>query len=219
MTMRNATRITVSTFGFLAGVAGIEHGVGEVLQGNIALDSLVFESWAGSELFRVLAGEPAMSLISNLLVSGIASILVSLLFIVWVVWFIERKHAALVLLGLSILLLLVGGGFGPPLLGVILSAAATRINAPLRWWRAHGLRRSLAALWPWSLGAALIAWLLLFPGFIILDALVGMSDFEAVVFADMAAAFGLLFLTIAAAFARDSERGTAGAGAPALQRI
>ena len=72
--MKNATRVTVSTFGVLAGIAGIEHGIGELLQGNVAPNGLVIESWAGSELFRILAGEPAMTLIPNLLASGIRSV-------------------------------------------------------------------------------------------------------------------------------------------------
>jgi len=33
---RSATRITVSTFGAVMGLEGIEHGIGEVLQGNAA---------------------------------------------------------------------------------------------------------------------------------------------------------------------------------------
>jgi hypothetical protein len=40
--------ITVSTFGALAGLAGIEHGIGEVLQGNIAPEGPVVLSWPGS---------------------------------------------------------------------------------------------------------------------------------------------------------------------------
>ncbi|MBE0447988.1 MAG: hypothetical protein IBX64_07820 [Actinobacteria bacterium] len=40
--MRNATRITVSTFGAIAGFSGIVHGIGEVLQGNRAPEGIVF---------------------------------------------------------------------------------------------------------------------------------------------------------------------------------
>ena len=38
--MRNATKVTVSTFGALAGLAGLEHGIGETLQGNRAPDGV-----------------------------------------------------------------------------------------------------------------------------------------------------------------------------------
>ncbi len=33
--MNSVTRVTVSTFGSIAVLAGIEHGIGEVLQGNV----------------------------------------------------------------------------------------------------------------------------------------------------------------------------------------
>jgi len=218
--MRSATRITVSTFGTIAAIAGIEHGIGEVLQGDVAPPGMVFESWAGSELFQILAGEPAMTLVPNLLASGILTILVSLIVLVWAIWFVERKYGGLVLIGLSIALLLVGGGFGPPLLGMILGAAATRIGRPLAWWRAHLPPlwvRFLAALWPWGLGAALVAWFFLFPGSIILDSFANLGTLDTVVYFDMVAAFVLLLLTLFTSFARDIEHSRAPAGEPELR--
>lgn len=209
--MRNATRVTASTFGALAAMAGLEHGVGEVLQGNIAPPGSVFESWAGSELFRILSGEPALTIIPNLLVSGILTILLSLIFLAWALLFVERKHGGLVLIGLSLVLLLVGGGFGPPLLGIIVGLTATRIYAPLRWWRARlggGSRRLLASLWRWSLGGALIAWLYLFPGSILLGAFTGVSEDGLAISVAIAilAAFTLLLLTIITGFAHDIQQ-------------
>jgi hypothetical protein len=52
----NATRLTVSTFGAIAALAGIEHGIGEVLQGNKAPEGIMILSWPDSELFEILAG-------------------------------------------------------------------------------------------------------------------------------------------------------------------
>lgn len=66
-----------------------------------------------------------MTLVPNLLASGLLTILVSLGLILWSVLFPHRRGSGPVLLGLSVLLLLVGGGFGPPLLGSILAAFAT----------------------------------------------------------------------------------------------
>ncbi len=155
--MRNATRVTVSTFGALAGLAGIEHGVGEVLQGNVAPDGVMILSWPDSELFHILAGEPAMTIVPNLLATGILAILVSLIFLAWATMFVQREHGGPVLILLFVVMVLVGGGFGPPLLGIIVGIAATRINAPLAWWRAHltgGSRRLLVNLWSWSLSLA-----------------------------------------------------------------
>jgi hypothetical protein len=76
--MRNATRVTVSTFGALAALAGLEHGIGEILQGTIAPDGLMILSWPKSALFRILGGEPAMAIVPNLLVSGFLTVLFSL---------------------------------------------------------------------------------------------------------------------------------------------
>jgi hypothetical protein len=182
--MRNAMRITVSTFGALAGLAGIEHGIGEVLQGNTAPERVIILSWPESEWFNILAGEPAMTLVPSLFMTGILAILVSLVFLAWAVMFAQRKHGGLVLILLSGLMLIVGGGFGPPILGVIVSIAATGINAPLMWWRtrlSEGPRRFLAKVWPWSYVAGIIAWLLVMPGTILLDYFFGVSDLDFIV--------------------------------------
>jgi hypothetical protein len=207
--MRNATSVTVSTFGALA---GIEHGIGEVLQGNVAPEGVMILSWPDSEMFEILSGEPAMTFVPNLLVTGILAILISLILLVWVTMFVERKHGGLVLILLSVVMLLVGGGFGPPILGIILGVAATRINAPLSWWRTHlysGSRRFLARVWPWSYVAGIFAWLLLLPGTVLLDYLFGVSDLDAIVpilTFIVLSAFGLLLLTIFTGFAYDVQR-------------
>jgi len=122
--------------------------------------------------------------------------------------FAHRRHGGLVMVLLSVAMLLVGGGFGPPLLGTILAVPASKINAPLTWWRARlsdGARRALAALWPWLLAIALTAWLLLFPGTNIAAYYYGVDD-AGLVAAIILAAFGTLFLTILTALARDAER-------------
>ncbi len=202
----SAIRVTVSAFGTLAGLAGIEHGAGEILQGNVAPGGLMILSWPESKVFRILGGEPAMTIVPNLLVTGILAIILSLVFLVWTLGFVQRKHSGLVLILLSVAMLLCGGGFGPPLLGIIVGSAATRINAPCNWWRAHlpaGLRRFLGKLWPWSFTAALIAWLLLLPGSVILDYFFGVND-PNLICGFIFSAFGFLLLTIIAGFARDT---------------
>ena len=204
--MRNATQVTVSTFGALAGLMAIEHGIGETFQGNAAPDGMMILSWPDSELFRILGGEPAMTIIPNLLVTGILAILFSLVFLVWAITFVQRKNGGLVLILLSIVMLLVGGGFGPPVLGIIVGVAATSINAPLTWWRTHlpaGLRRFLGKLWPWSFAACVIAWLCLFPGSILLDYFFGVNN-PNLIYTFVFSSFGFLLLTIVAGLAHDS---------------
>lgn len=209
--MRSATRVTVATFGTLAGLAGIEHGVGEILQGDRAPDGLVIQSWPDVEFFRILSGEPALTIVPNLRLTGILAIGVSLLFLLWTTLFVQRKHGGLVLLLLSMILLLVGGGFGPPLLGISLGLAATRIEAPLTWWRAllsRDLQRRLSAAWPWSLAAGVLAWLFLMPGSLLLHAFVGVAHPDRMITIAMLAAFSLLPMTIVTGLAYDLQRQT-----------
>ena len=107
---------------------------------------------------------------------------------------------------LSIILLLVGGGFGPPLLGIILGVAALGINARFPWWRAHlphSAQHALSAACPWSFGAALIAWLLVLPGSMLLDIFFGID--ERALYTFIIAACSLLLLTITTGFVRDMQ--------------
>jgi len=102
-----------------------------------------------------------LTIIPNFFVTGILAIIVGLLVTIWAGAFIDRKHGAWVLILLSITLWLVGGGFAPIFMSILASATATRINKPLKWWRAHlpiNLQGFLAKLWPWSI----IAFVLLF---------------------------------------------------------
>lgn len=48
--MRHATAIVVSTFGVLVGLAGLEHGAGEILQGHIV--AYLSARWLGTATVR-----------------------------------------------------------------------------------------------------------------------------------------------------------------------
>jgi len=205
--MNKSLRVIISTFGAIIGLMGFEHGLGETLQGNVIPSGLMIPSWPDSAFFNVLAGEPAMTIIPNLLITGILAILVSLVYTVWAVLFVQCKHGGLVLILLSILMLPVGGGIFPPILGLLIGAGATRINAPLTWWRIHlspGLRDFLQKLWPWFFSACLLAWLSMFPGVPVLDYFFGVSDTN-LIFIILACMFGFLILAGIAGFARDSQ--------------
>ena len=218
--MNRATWRMVSTFGVLAGLVGIEHGLGAVLQGNTAPDSVVILSWPDSPFFDILAGEPAMTLIPNLLITGILAIVVSAIFAVWAALYVQRKNGGLILLLLSVIMLLVGGGFGPPLLGIVLGVTGTRIHAPLTWWRtrlAFGTRRFLSNLWPWAFGVCFIAWLALFPGISLFDYFVGVAD-PYIMNTLASVAFGSLLVTIFLGFARDADQQTDSAPLPTPRR-
>jgi hypothetical protein len=206
--MHSATRLTIGTFGVIAGLAAIEHGVGEIAQGNRAPGGIMFLSWPDSPAFRIVNGEPAMTIVPNLLLTGILAIVVALIFMVWATVFVQRAHGGLILIALALLLLLAGGGFGPPLLGIILGLAATRINPrPARLGAAHtrGPRHALSQVWPWALGAGVVAWLLVIPGSMLIDYGLGLTIPDLAMYTLIISAFGLLLLAIVTAFARDGD--------------
>jgi hypothetical protein len=205
--IKNATEVVVSVFGIMLGLAGIEHGIGEILQGNIVPSGILIKSWGESKLFSILAGEPAMTIIPNLLITGVLAIIVSISIMIWAVAFVQRKNGGLVLILLSILLLLVGGGFGPPLIGIIVGAAGTRINAQLPWWRKHisvNTRRLLSKFWLCFLIASLLSYFYLFPVSIILWHLFGVYH-PNIILGVSSFAFVTLLMAVFSGFARDID--------------
>jgi hypothetical protein len=209
--MSSARTTNVAVLAAIAALAGVEHGIGEMLQGSIAPASLVFQSWPKSDFFRVLAGEPAMTIVPNLLVSGILAIIVSLTFLAWATAFVRRRNAGLALILLSVVNLLVGGGIAPLALGIVVGAAAMKIGSPLTRWRRYvppRLGRSFAALWPWSIAGCLLAWLILFPGLSVIAHFVAVDGpiFIPIIFL---CALVLLVSSILSGFAYDIEHGTA----------
>ena len=206
--MRNATKIFTSTFGVIMALAGLEHGIGEVLQGNVAPGGVMILSWPESAFFHSLAGEPAMTIIPSLLLTGILATFFSLLLLVWSLLFVQRRNGGLIMILLCIAMLLAGGGMFPPILGIIIGAVGTRINAPLPWWRERlprGPRHFLASLWPYSYTACISSWFALVPGIPILSHFFRVDNPIILLFI-LFFALGSLLLTIFTGFAYDSER-------------
>jgi len=166
-----ASRIVASVFGVLAGLGGITHGIGEVLQGNVAPSGIIIESWTQGPIAAYMGGEPGMTVVPNLLITGVLGIVVSAAVVVWAAGFVQRRHGGWILLLLAVGMMLFGGGFGPPIIGILAGVAGTRIAAPLTWWRTRlpvNLRRFLATLWPWLFAVAAINGLVLFVGSVVL---------------------------------------------------
>lgn len=157
--MRKATRSVAATFGVLAGIAGLGHGVTEILQGNVRPASFMFASIGAPCIPEKAwhACEPAMTLLPNLLLAGSLTVFISLLVILWSAAFIHRRNGGSLLILLSVVLLLVGGGVFPPLIGIAGGIAGTRVNKPVGDKPAGGLARFASRLWPWPL-AMLVAW-------------------------------------------------------------
>jgi len=140
-------------FGAFAGLAGIEHGWFELQQGNVPPPGLMFPSlgppcdpeavWHNCE--------PAITLLPSLQMAGIVSIILGALTVVWAMVLIGRWYGGPVLALLSILLLALGGGVVPPVIGLLGGLVA--IRSPAMVTGRAGVRRAAAALWPWSLVA------------------------------------------------------------------
>ena len=206
--MKNATRVFASTFGAIFALAGIEHGIGEIFQGNVAPSGIMILSWPESAFFRSLGGEPAMTIIPNLLITGILAIFISTILLVWATLFVQRKNGGLIMMLLSIAMLLVGGGIFPPILGIIIGAVGTNINSPLTWWHAHlpmGFRRFAGKLWIRSYVACIIAWLTMFPGLAFIGYFFRVND-PTLILVILFFALGTLLLTVFSGFAYDIDR-------------
>jgi hypothetical protein len=166
----SAAKGTALVFGILAGLGGLTHGIGEVLQGNVKPDGILINSWTQGPIATNMGGEPGMTVVPNLLVTGILTILVSLAVIVCAA-FVRNKKGGRVLLLLSVFMLLVGGGFGPPIIGILAGVAGTGIGRPSTWWRERlsvKVRRFLGTVWPWIFGLAVINGVFLVIGSVIL---------------------------------------------------
>ena len=203
--MNKATRILVSTFGTYVGLAGIEHGIGEMLQSSAAPIGQMILSWPDAPFFKALGGEPAFTIIPNLLVTGLLACLFSLAYIVWAVLLVKRTGSGVMLILISVPLFLFGAGIFPPFLGILIGAVATRIHSPLTWWRSHlppGAQNLLSAIWPWAYGACLFSWLLMFPGMAALSYSFGVQ-IDSLIFGLLFCMFGFLILASIAGFARD----------------
>ena len=207
----SAARLLASVFGVLAGLGGITHAIGEILQGSVAPRALMFESWTQGPIATSMDGDPALSIIPNLLVTGLLTLIVSFAVIVWAAMYVQRKQGGWILIVLSVIMLLVGGGVGPPVIGVLAGIAGTTVNRPLTWWREHfspTLRRFLAQLWPWVFGITLLNGLFLFIGSIILIYTVEINDANLFLNSFYFAVLSLIVATLTAVAhdAEDSEQ-------------
>lgn len=163
--MRNATRIAAAAFGAVAGIAGIEHGVFEMLQGSTRPDGLFIASIGPpcDPETTWNACEPALTILPNFLITGMLATLIGLLILIWGMAFVHRSNGGVVLMLLSVALLVFGGGIFPPVIGLIGGLAGVKINKPLIGKRPGSISSFAAKLWPWPLVIFLVWVLAQFP--------------------------------------------------------
>ena len=154
----SAAKAIAMSFGILGALGGMVHGVGEVRQGPIEPAGMFISSWTQGPIALYFDGDPAITLIPNLLYTGIMTLLISIIMVIYSVAFLEKKHSGLVLIILSVVLLIVGGGVGPPTLSLLAGIAGLGINSRHTWWRKHvkgNLQYFLSKAWPFVFLACL----------------------------------------------------------------
>jgi hypothetical protein len=146
-----ACQTTATAFGILAGLGGITHGVGEVMQGNVRVQGIALNSWTTGPISEHLGGEPGLTVLPTALLAGVATLTLAAAVVSWSIAGVRRDHGGSILILLSSSMLLAGGGVGPPVIG-ILAGAVGRYGAdrqPRRLQRPPGrARRALARAWP-----------------------------------------------------------------------
>jgi hypothetical protein len=204
--MNRATKIAATSFGIYAGFLGAVHGYFEIQQGNAAPEGILINAIGAPCRMDTVwhACLPAITIIPSFLVTGILVMIVGFILAIWAVAFVHKKHGGLVMILLSIVLALVGGGFIPAFIGITAGAAGTKINAPLTGQQSSkSWSRFPAKLWPWPLIAYFvwipIEWLL---GHFFNEFLLKQSTFAFI------SKMGLLLLTVFTAFAVDIQRNT-----------
>ncbi|MFW9906307.1 MAG: hypothetical protein ACFFFH_18445 [Candidatus Thorarchaeota archaeon] len=146
-------RVAASTLGVLVGLAGIEHGFFEMLQGNVSPSSIWIDAIGPEQRIWDYATETAITIVPNFFWTGVMAMIFGLFVTIWAILFIDRKYGARILLLLSIILWLVGGGYAPVIFTIFATITATRINKPLTWWNRRlslGVQDLLVKLWPGS---------------------------------------------------------------------
>ena len=203
-----AAAAVAMVFGVLSALGGLQHGIGEVLQGNTPAGALVINSWVQGPIATNLGGEPGMTIIPNLLITGIATIIICSALILWSAVFVRRRIGAPIQLALSLAMLLVGGGFAPPVIGMLASLAAFGMHAGYKRWRARfssTLRDFLAGSWPWLFGVTVLNGVFLVVGSVLLTVFFGLNAPDLFVWSFFFAVISIL-LCIVSGIAHDIQK-------------
>jgi hypothetical protein len=203
---RKASRITATVLGLFAGGASVEHGVYEILRGNLRPEGLMIASMGPPCQPEAVWHncEPAMTILPNFLITGILAVTIGVFFMLWSLAFVQRRGGGLVMILTAVPMLLFGGGIFPPLIGILGGIVGIRLHraaGPSRAQRPGMFFRLLAWLWPWAL-IFLAAWLLgqWLVGYYFNDFLMGTGFFIPIFIV------GLLALSLLSAVAHDRVR-------------
>ena len=97
-----STHIVATTFGVLVGLAGINHGLFEILQGNVKPEGFFISAIGPSQRFWEYGYETALTIVPNIIVTGILAVAFGILVTIWSILYIDRRFGPGILLVLSI---------------------------------------------------------------------------------------------------------------------
>jgi hypothetical protein len=85
-----------------------------------SLGHVPLSDWTGSWI--------AMTFVPNFLITSILSAIMSCVIVIWSLFFMRRRKDGLVLIILSLLAILLGCGFIPPLVGIMAGVVGLRLG-------------------------------------------------------------------------------------------
>jgi hypothetical protein len=213
-THHRATRAVAATLGVLTGIGSIDHGLLECLQGFRPTPGLIVNalgpgySWTAWKQ----GGEGAFTLIPNFLVTGVVATLLGLLMILWSLRALHKPHGPAVFLSLGVASFLTGGGVAQVVLFALTWAVATRIRGSLAFWRRlipNAARPALGKLWPWTLAAATLLFLIALEIAVVgyAPGVTDLTELMHLCWKILAVALALYLLSILSAFSADLSTG------------
>lgn len=178
-TARSKIQLCLVSFGVIIGMVGILHGIPEILQGSNLVESnsvtALPDNWPNSELFTLLNGQPAFSILTGIPFSllGILAILVSSALIIHSLFFLEKRNGLLIFALLNVGVAVLGAGVGTPLMMgiplVIVGIISSRSN--MKKERSESADRLNLLLFRIFYALQIVSWILFFPGFVIISSL------------------------------------------------
>jgi hypothetical protein len=99
-----AIRWITSAYGILVGLAGVEHGIFEILQGGVPTGGFLVDAIGDAYRFWPGGGERIFTVVPSFLWSGILSVVFGIIVTIWSYNYVQRKYGATVFFLLAITL-------------------------------------------------------------------------------------------------------------------
>ena len=132
-----------SAFGAIAGLANMAYGFAEASQGHARPVAVFF----------TLNGQPALTVIPDMLLTGLIGMALSLVYAAWALFFVQRRRGGLVMILLACAQIPFGAGLVRISQAIIFGLIGTGIGRPLKIWGIllpESTRPFLSRLWPVS---------------------------------------------------------------------